>query len=63
MKKSKTLAKTYDISKDLYYDHALYEHDHKETHAKDIRTLVKINLRQRKDHVADTIVENGIIYN
>jgi len=63
MKKTKTFAKTYEISKNLYYDHSLYEHDHKETHAKDILTSKKFNLRERNNKVVNTIAETGILYN
>lgn len=63
MNKTKTLAKTYDITKNLYYDHSLYEHDHKETHPKDIKITAKVSLIERRNKVAANLIENGILYN
>lgn len=63
MKKTKTFAKTYDISKNLYYDHSLYEHDHKDTHTKDLITSKDVSFRERNNMVAHKITENGILYN
>jgi len=63
MKKTRVEPKTYDITNHVYYDHALYEHDHKENSKKDLRTLVRFNLKERKNKVNDKMIENGILYN
>ncbi len=63
MKKTKAFAKTYDITNHVYYDHALYEHDHKENSKKDLLILSRFNLRARKDKVTDVMTSNGILYN
>lgn len=63
MKKNKILADTYDITKYLYYDQSLYEHDHKKTHTKDIVTTVQLNFKERENRAATMIMDNGILYN
>lgn len=63
MKKTKALAKIDNVNKLVYYDNALYEHDHKENSKKDLKKIKKFNVIEKHNEGAIKILESGILYN
>ena len=63
MKKTKALAKVYNIDELVYYDNALYEHEHKENGKKDLKKNSKVNIRKYHDEGAIKVLSTGILYN
>ncbi|MBI9013226.1 MAG: hypothetical protein JEZ08_13420 [Clostridiales bacterium] len=58
MKKTKTLAKVYD-DKLVYYDNALYKHEHKENSTKDLVTNIKFDVKEDNTEVAAKLIQNN----
>lgn len=63
MKKTKALAKMNDIYKPVYYENALYEHDHKNNRKNDLEKSNEFNVFENHNKGALMIMQNGILYN
>lgn len=63
MKKTKASTKNYDIDELVYYEHALYEHDHKENRMKDYTKNTKVDIHDYSDEGAMKVLLSGILYN
>jgi len=61
MKKTKALAKMDDIEKPVYYENALYEHDHKENRKTDFQNNTEFNLSKNPRQGALRIIQKGIL--
>lgn len=63
MRKKKTSSKTYNIDTPVPYDNAMYEHEHKENHHKDLLERKGEIIREKYDDLVMRMLKNGLMDN